>query len=312
MFWNAKLSKINSMVERLEEKIWVNSLQCSSGDLLRMDNGYLNLAWPWDVIEWVALDNVTFPPNNITWPKYTIKYRHVMEFVYYEMPVTWGSLIASMVWWYFDMDVNQTVDFATYNTSSWQLRLETITDTVTGTRGLFTIMFFGLWAWPAWPAWPQGATGQLWPTGVSGATWPLWPIGATWPMWPWGTGTTGATWPVWPTGIDGATGATWPIWATGVSWTWFTVIENNVSSYWANTQEYIKNNYAVWNATITLPTAVWNIWLQIWVKKTNNTWFNTIVQWTGWQTLDGSVNQTITIYLNSVIFMSDWVNRIII
>lgn len=239
MAWKANNHQNNAYEQWAFNKIAQNSLAIETGDFVELSGWFILKAGPASNLEWVSLTTNTFASDNQTARKETVSYSPIKYSNSYSLSAVNGTLIDTMVWWYFNMDVSQNLDVSTFNTTTGQFRLESI---LSPTEWEVTINKFWLWAGPAWAGGPQGSTGltgSTGPTGATGATGPQGPAGtsgwagangatwatgvtgATWPAGSWTTGATGATGPQWATGAtwpQGATGATWPQGVTGATW----------------------------------------------------------------------------------------------
>lgn len=225
MAWKANNHQNNAYEKYSLPKTWSNWLVLETWDFILLSWWFVFKASPWSNLEWVSLTTKTFALDNQTQAKEQVQYEPIKFSNTYILTPVNGSLIDSMVWWYFDMDASQDLDVATYNTSFWQFRLERI---MPNGDAEITINRIWLGSWPAWPAWSQWATwlnwatGDLWPTWATWPQWPVWvgtpwPQGATWATWPAGSWTTWATWATWPAWSQWATGATWPAWTSSNS-----------------------------------------------------------------------------------------------
>jgi len=246
MAWKANNHQNNAYEQWAFNKIAQNSLAIETGDFVELSGWFILKAGPASNLEWVSLTTNTFASDNQTARKETVSYSPIKYSNSYSLSAVNGTLIDTMVWWYFNMDVSQNLDVSTYNTTTGQFRLESI---LSPTEWEVTINKFWLWAWPAWaggPQWSTGLTGSTWPTGATGATGPQGPAGTS----GWtgangatgATGVTGATWPAgsWTTGATGATGVQGPTWGSGSSWAtgatgpqWPSGIAGAVGATWA-------------------------------------------------------------------------------
>ena len=242
----ANLEQCNSYDNNFEAKIASNSLIVKPWNFLKLWDGFIYLAWPFDPIEWVSETDANYAFDNQTnWQK-TILYRLPKLNDLYVVNVSNWLVSQNQVWHFFMIDLNQDLDVSTDSYTQWQLRLEEVLNN--WEKALVRIVVKG--TTPVWPMWPTWMTGAIWATwnqgatGITGATGIQWPTGATWSTWmQW------ATWPQWPSGIpwiQWPTGATWLKWLQW-EWTW-----NSATSY--DLDDAIFYN---WNAYVSLQN--WNI-----------------------------------------------------
>jgi len=237
----ANIEQSNSYDNHFEGKIASNSLIVESGNFLKLFNGFIYLAWPFDPIEWVSETSAVYPFDNQTNAQGVILYRISRAVDLYEVNVSNWVVNQNQVWNFFMIDLDQKLDASTASATQGQLRLEEI---IAGWTKALVRIITTFW-WPAGAMWPTGftgpqwSTGITWATGVNGATGIQWPTGATWPV-----ASTGATWPQWPSGTAGAVGATW---ATGLKW-----LQREWTWSWATSYDIDDAIFYNWNAYVSL------------------------------------------------------------
>ena len=125
--WNAHL--VNTYTHHAVEKIAIDSLSVTAGWFVKMNWPYIDLAWPWDIIEWVSLSKKDYESDNTTRKKETVLYKQVKEYDTFLVKVKpWTTATQAMVGKYVDLDTDQYIDLGTV-WSGTQFRIERILQT---------------------------------------------------------------------------------------------------------------------------------------------------------------------------------------
>lgn len=121
--WNAHL--VNSYRNHAVEKLAKNGLSVQNWSFLKISWWVIDLAWPWEKIEWVSITERVYAMDNETRYKYQVLYKQVKEFDTFIVKVSWGIPTQSMVWQNVDIDSNQDIDLSTV-WSGTQFRIEKV------------------------------------------------------------------------------------------------------------------------------------------------------------------------------------------
>lgn len=143
-YWKFNVERVNALeMQMRNDAIAVNSLVCSSGDLIHIDwSGIAQLATTGDRIDGVALNNTTFSSTNQTVEFQKVDMIPSMEKVASrKAPVSWGSITTANIGNFFDITATQDVDFTTASASTGVVRLIQV---YTPTSGEF--VFTGQWS----------------------------------------------------------------------------------------------------------------------------------------------------------------------
>lgn len=237
----------NSTIEKLAD----NSQRIYNGSFVRLVNALISLCGPSDMIEGISITDVVTDSDNTTnqLKHEKIIYKPVRLEDTWKMYVANGTITEDDIGLYFNMDLNQDIDYWTINAWGGQFRLEKVLDKDNWLIGEFRIER-NLWG----PAWPQGQQWVQWPVWPVWPDWPRWPRGFKWDTWP--MGMTGAMWPQWPRwlkwdkgdkgdqwlpGIDGKTPHhEWPR-NSATAYTALSVVRRNGRSRWT------QNATSVWD-----------------------------------------------------------------
>ena len=138
-FWKFNMGRMNAFENQARaDAIASNSFACSSGDAIRITaTGFATTAWVWERIDGIALNNTTYSSNNQTVSKQRVDMIPSFEkTATWQIPVAGWSITEANIADFFDLDVNQNVDFTTASTTVWVCRLVKV---LSATLGEFTL-----------------------------------------------------------------------------------------------------------------------------------------------------------------------------
>lgn len=117
---------VNTYTHHTVEKIANNSLSVTAGWFLKLTWPYIDLAWPWDVIEGVSISKKDYEANNTTVKKETVIYKQVKEYdTFLVKVVPWTLADEMMVGKTVDLDTDQYIDLWTLG-AGVQFRIEKV------------------------------------------------------------------------------------------------------------------------------------------------------------------------------------------
>lgn len=117
---------VNSYTHHTVEKIANNGLSVTAGGFLKMQWPYIDLAWPWDIIEGVSISKKRYESDNITVKKETVIYKQVKEYDTFLIKVVpWTLADEMMVGKTVDLDADQYIDLWTLG-AGIQFRIEKV------------------------------------------------------------------------------------------------------------------------------------------------------------------------------------------
>lgn len=137
MAGKADAYKIHSYPDFADEKVAANDLVVEAGDFVKLSNNFIEKAGVGDRIEGVSHTTKTFTSDNETVAKANVNYRPRRDLDTYKVIVDGGVLDQSYVGQFFEMTVDQAIDFTSADPSNGVFRLEAFTEG--GLYGIVTI-----------------------------------------------------------------------------------------------------------------------------------------------------------------------------
>ena len=115
------------------EKLAKNGLSIKSWVAIKLlANGTVDIAWPSDQIEGISQSTFIYKATNEIFELKNVLYRPINEDQTYILYVNWWFANLQDVWYYFNITTNiagnQELDYTSRNSSSWQVKIESIKD----------------------------------------------------------------------------------------------------------------------------------------------------------------------------------------